>query len=100
MASQKPPAVLTLSITESVTPPDSSSLSSEDGIDRKHGRDLAPPPVQALATREAPHMEAALGDAVLRFLGIRKGPKTDGYDLDAVRTNLKTDREGLWLTLT
>jgi hypothetical protein len=45
-------------------------------------------------------MEAALGDAVLRFLRIRKGPKTDGYDLDAVRINLRTDREGLWLTLT
>jgi hypothetical protein len=31
-------------------------------------------------------MEGALGDAVLRFLRIRKGRKSDEYDLDAVRT--------------
>ncbi|KAF2644952.1 major facilitator superfamily transporter [Massarina eburnea CBS 473.64] len=31
-------------------------------------------------------MEAALGDSILRFLRIRKGPKPDEYDLDAVAT--------------
>jgi hypothetical protein len=31
-------------------------------------------------------MESALGDAILRFFRIRKGPKGDEYDLDAVAT--------------
>jgi hypothetical protein len=31
-------------------------------------------------------MEAAMGDAILRFLRIRKGPKGDEYDLDAIAT--------------
>jgi hypothetical protein len=40
-----------------------------------------------LATRETERTEAVLGDAILRFFRIRKGPKKDQYDLDAVRTS-------------
>jgi hypothetical protein len=42
-----------------------------------------------LATAETQRMDAALGDYVLRFLRIRKGPRKDLYDLDAVRTSNK-----------
>jgi hypothetical protein len=45
-----------------------------------------PPPPPPLATRETVRMEAAMGDAVLRLLRIRKGPKPDAYDLDAIAT--------------
>ena len=40
--------------------------------------------VTNLATVETQRTEAALGDYVLRLLRIRKGPKGDLYDLDAV----------------
>ncbi|KAK1984488.1 major facilitator superfamily transporter [Colletotrichum cereale] len=53
--------------------------------DKGHA-DAAPPTAPALATQETQRMEAALGDAILRFLRIRKGPKADEYDLDAVAT--------------
>ncbi|TKW51739.1 putative transporter [Colletotrichum tanaceti] len=46
----------------------------------------APPTAPALATQENQRMEAALGDAILRFFRIRKGPKGDEYELDAVRS--------------
>ncbi|ETS74766.1 hypothetical protein PFICI_13250 [Pestalotiopsis fici W106-1] len=39
-----------------------------------------------LATQETTRMETALGDAVLRFLRIRNGPKQQVYDLDAIAT--------------
>ncbi|OTB07577.1 hypothetical protein M426DRAFT_240780 [Hypoxylon sp. CI-4A] len=49
-------------------------------------RDLTPPTPLALAAKEGERMESALGDAVLRFLRIRKGPKNRVYDLDAIAT--------------
>ncbi|KAF1358946.1 MFS general substrate transporter [Lizonia empirigonia] len=42
--------------------------------------------VTNLATAETQRMEAALGNYILRFLRIRKGPRKDVYDLDAVAT--------------
>ncbi|KZM18761.1 transmembrane transport [Ascochyta rabiei] len=42
--------------------------------------------VTNLATAETQLMEAALGDYILRLLRIRKGKRTDIYDLDAVAT--------------
>ncbi|KAI6082735.1 MFS general substrate transporter [Hypoxylon rubiginosum] len=54
--------------------------------DDKDPNDLIPPTPLGLATREAQRMESALGDAILRFLRIRKGPKGDAYDLDAIAT--------------
>jgi hypothetical protein len=69
------------------TPSDRVSVASNTRSDDKQTRELstAPPLAPSLANRENNRMEAALGDAVLRFLRIRKGPKPDEYDLDAVR---------------
>lgn len=96
MATQKP--AITPSITESSSPSDHGSLKSREGTDVKHASDLAPPPFSPLATQENQRMEAVLGDAILRFVGIRKGPKKDEYDLDAVRAHLITNREDWLLT--
>ena len=60
---------------------------SPDGrvADRKDPKGVtATPTVPELAAQEGQRMEGALGDAILRFLRIRKRPKNDGYDLDAV----------------
>ncbi|OBT67675.1 hypothetical protein VE03_03558 [Pseudogymnoascus sp. 23342-1-I1] len=84
MAAQKP--IITPSITESSSPSDHVSLKSKEGTDVKHGSGLAPHPLAPLATQENQRMEAVLGDAILRFVGIRKGQKKDEYDLDAVAT--------------
>ncbi|PGH00928.1 hypothetical protein AJ80_09090 [Polytolypa hystricis UAMH7299] len=78
MSAQQP--VITPPPDGSATPSDHSSLKSKGRIDSKHSN--AP----ALATQETQRMEAALGDAILRFLRIRKGPKGDKYDIDAVAT--------------
>lgn len=43
---------------------------------------------QTLMAQENQRMEAALGDAILRFLRIRKGRDKETQDLDAVRTCL------------
>lgn len=69
---------------DSASPSDRDSIKSQNRTDKKYGDDLAPLPPAALATREEVRMEAAMGDAILRFLRIRRGPKGDQYDLDAV----------------
>lgn len=81
----KPHADVKPSVGQSIitTPSDTASLSSQGRPDDKPSKD-APPLAQPLATQENQRMEAALGDAVLRFLRIRKGPKGEKYDLDAV----------------
>lgn len=71
----------------SETPSDGISLSSKRRVDEKQP-DLSARDAPALASQGAQRMEGALGDAVLRFLRIRKGPKPDQYDLDAVRLDL------------
>jgi hypothetical protein len=48
--------------------------------------DLTPPTPAALAAKEGGRMEAVLGDALLRFLRIRKGPRKEQYDPDAIAT--------------
>lgn len=65
-------------LAESSTSPDPSVA---DGKTTDHVIPALAPP---LATGEAQRMEAVLGDAILRFLRIRKGPKKDAFDLDAV----------------
>lgn len=52
----------------------------------KGPQDLVSTTEPTLASRENQRMEGALGDAILRFLRIRKGPKLDAQDLDAVRS--------------
>lgn len=73
------------------SPGRSATPSFEDGhpdtkgrIDQNDPVEITPPTPIALATRETQRTEAALGDAVLRFLRIRRGPKRQEYDLDAV----------------
>jgi hypothetical protein len=63
----------------SLPPTDSDSLGRKPDTGITAG-DIPPP----LAVQENQRMEAALGDAVLRFLRIRKGPRRDEYDPDAV----------------
>lgn len=70
-----------------VTPSDTSSIKAPPPLDEskdlyadtagRHSDQAAP-----LAAAEGARAEAALGDAVLRFLRVRKGPPK--YDLDAV----------------
>ncbi|KAJ4299323.1 hypothetical protein N0V90_004568 [Kalmusia sp. IMI 367209] len=63
----------------------SENAGSTTGTDDKHPvKETAT--VTNLATVETQRMESVLGDALLRFLRIRKGPKNDVYDLDAIAT--------------
>lgn len=69
-----------------------STASDNDDRDSASGIDAKQPvketaTVTGLATAETQRTEAVLGDYVLRFFGIRKGPKKDIYDVDAVRDN-------------
>lgn len=87
MSSQRP--IAKSSPPGSITSSDHAGAPSQSGVDDKHPiESVAPPLAPALATQENQRMEAALGDAILRFLRIRKGPKADEYDLDAVRTTV------------
>ncbi|KAI0404530.1 major facilitator superfamily transporter [Xylaria palmicola] len=76
----------------SSSPIDSDSASepgksrSQESIESKHVRSEAPPLAPALAAEGTERMESALGNALLRLLRIRKGPKNDGFDLDATAT--------------
>ncbi|KAH6618783.1 major facilitator superfamily transporter [Boeremia exigua] len=68
-----------------------STASDQDDRDSSSGIDAKQPVKEAatvtnLATAETQRSDAVLGDYVLRLLGIRKGPKKDIYDLDAVAT--------------
>ncbi|KAI0173086.1 MFS general substrate transporter [Hypoxylon sp. FL1284] len=56
------------------------------GIDEKSPIDLGTSTPIGLATQETQRTESALGDALLRFLRLRKGPKGDEYDPDAIAT--------------
>lgn len=73
-----------LSPSESITSSNPSILESPERADGKKPDGVASTTVPALATQETRRMEAALGDAILRFLRIRKGPKGGEYDLDGV----------------
>ena len=66
-------------------PSDNDSLKSQTAGDDKGPHELISTTEPALASRQGPRMEGVLGDAVLRFLRIRKGPKLDAHDPDAVR---------------
>ncbi|KAI8954149.1 major facilitator superfamily transporter [Xylaria longipes] len=74
------------------SPNDSDSASeprksrSQESIESKHAGGPASPLAPALAAEGSERMESALGDALLRLLRIRKGPKNGGFDLDATAT--------------
>ncbi|TDZ53986.1 putative transporter [Colletotrichum trifolii] len=84
MSAQQQPAIKP-SPAGSVSSSDHAGLDSKAGGD-KDAVDAVPPTAPALATQQTQRMEAAMGDAILRFLRIRKGPKGDVYDLDAIAT--------------
>lgn len=69
----------------SATSRDPSVTDSSGGTDGNHVDGSTPLTAPPLATQPNQRMESALGDVVLRLLRIRKGPKGDEYDLDAVR---------------
>lgn len=77
-----------------INPPSSgqNTPSEHDGENPKETRhvkgpqDLVSTTEPTLASRENQRMEGVLGDAILRFLRIRKGPKLDAQDPDAVRS--------------
>ncbi|KAI1801679.1 MFS general substrate transporter [Daldinia bambusicola] len=85
MSSQQPTAAMPLG-TGSAATSDHDSVKSQGHHDDKLPVDLPPPVPAALVPKEAERMESALGDAILRFLRIRKGPKPEQYDLDAIAT--------------
>ncbi|OLN86236.1 putative transporter YIL166C-like protein 7 [Colletotrichum chlorophyti] len=70
----------------SISSSDHGQAGSGSGSEDKKPVDSVPPTAPALAVQETQRMEAALGDAILRFFRIRKGPKREQYDLDAVAT--------------
>lgn len=66
------------------TPSEEDILKYAPVVAKKVPAGVVPLTAPELASRETQRTEAALGDAVLRFLRIRKRPKDDRYDLDAV----------------
>ncbi|SPO03708.1 related to nicotinamide mononucleotide permease [Cephalotrichum gorgonifer] len=80
-----PHPVAPASPAASTTTSDNAALKAQEAGDTK-SPDALNLAVPTLGTQQTQRMEAALGDAVLRFLRIRKGPKPDQYDLDAIAT--------------
>lgn len=68
------------------TDSDHDDRDSSSGVDVKQ-RVNETATVTGLATAETQRSEAVLGDYVLRLFGLRKGPKKDIYDVDAVCAN-------------
>lgn len=81
MTGTKPESAVTANGREKFSDDDSVSSKVDSGTKTPQATPLQTAP--ALAAREGQHMEGVLGDAVLRFLRIRKGSKKDIYDLDA-----------------
>jgi hypothetical protein len=74
--------------TVAASPAESSASSDRDSLTSKRATEAAAPPLApalALASQETQRMESVLGDTILRILRIRKGPRKEQYDLDAVR---------------
>lgn len=82
--SAKPP-VIAASPADFVTPPDHDSIDS-NAIpgDKQAGHSVKPGPDGSV--QQSQRMESALGDALLRFLRIRKGPKPNSHDPYAIAT--------------
>lgn len=63
---------------------DHDSLNSKKTRDAKGANEFVSTTEPALNSQQNQRMEGVLGDAVLRFLRIRKGPKLNAHDPDAV----------------
>ncbi|KAG8354287.1 putative transporter [Fusarium venenatum] len=71
---------------QSESPSDNGSVKAKDTVDNGYTNDSVPPTAPALAAQQGQRMEGAMGDAILRFLRIRKTRKDLVYDLDAIAT--------------
>ncbi len=97
MPTQQPAGVSSPNDSDSASKPRKSG--SQGSIESKHAGGPAPPLAPALAAEGSERMESALGDALLRLLRIRKGPKNGGLDLDAVCITIsRLGQPFLWLT--
>ncbi|KAI0447465.1 major facilitator superfamily transporter [Xylaria telfairii] len=84
MSTQVPAGVSSPHDSDSASEPGKSR--SQESIEGKHVTGSAPTLAPALAAEGSGRMESALGDALLRLLRIRKGPKNSGIDLDTTAT--------------
>ncbi|KAI2466196.1 major facilitator superfamily transporter [Annulohypoxylon bovei var. microspora] len=84
MSAQQP--TVTPLPARSITPSDHGSVMFQGGTEEKHPVVIIPPTAPAVATQEPKRVEGTLGDIVLRFLRIRKTPRNEAYDLDAIAT--------------
>ncbi|GAB7325112.1 hypothetical protein MBLNU13_g09198t2 [Cladosporium sp. NU13] len=82
--SAKPP-VIAVSPADFATPTDHDSIDSKAAPgDKQVGHSVKPGPDGSVQQNQ--RMESVLGDAVLRFLRIRKGPKLNSHDPNAIAT--------------
>ncbi|KAH8163534.1 hypothetical protein CIB48_g4706 [Xylaria polymorpha] len=84
MSTQPPAGVSSPHDSDSASEPRKSK--SQEIIDSKHAGGPAPTLAPALAAEGSDRVESALGNALLRLLRIRKGPKNAEVDLDATAT--------------
>lgn len=85
MSHHQPAVVPSSGVSDS--PSDNGSLKGKRKAENDgYPSDSVPPTAPALAAQQGQRMEAAMGDAILRFLRIRKPRRNDTYDLDAVGT--------------
>ncbi|KAM0085322.1 hypothetical protein ACKRZS_002347 [Fusarium odoratissimum] len=85
MSPHRPTVVPSSGVSDS--PSDTGSLKGKNKAENDgYPSDSVPPTAPALAAQQGQRMEAAMGDAILRFLRIRKPRRNDIYDLDAVAT--------------
>jgi hypothetical protein len=82
--SAKPP-IIAASPADFATPTDHASIDSKaPPSDKQAGHTIKPNPDGTVQQNQ--RMESVLGDAVLRFLRIRKGPKLNSHDPNAIAT--------------
>ena len=90
-ANAKPP-VIAASPADFTAPTDYDSIDSKTAPgDKQAGHSIKPGHGQDATLQQNPRMESVLGDAVLRFLRIRNGPKLNSHDPDAIAT-----RPSIW----
>ena len=82
----RPPAIAS-SPADFAAPTDYDSIDPKATLgDAQAGHSVKPGHGQDDAVKQNPRMESVLGDAVLRFLRIRKGPKLNSHDPNAIAT--------------
>ncbi|PVI06677.1 major facilitator superfamily transporter [Periconia macrospinosa] len=86
LAEDKPRSIASQTPAASTSAPSNIDRQSSTGSDGKNAVRETNNAVPGLAAQETQKMEAVMGDAILRFLRIRKGPKSEQYDLDAIAT--------------